>query len=175
MLLVSALSPLCPFISSPLLSSLLPLFLLLSHPSVHLSPPLSLRQKISSNQYHHQNNCQHLPPQCKLQIKKCVRVHVYACVLAVFLKCGCVSVHPQNVSAPSLSHCLNSAALIRTGLSIRVCVCVSKCVHVPKSEYQCLSACACYHSAPMWRTVEEHIFYSLVSQHIRTHTTHTLQ
>ncbi len=64
----------------------------------------------------------------------------------IILKCGCVSAHPQNVSAPSLSHCLNSAALIRTGLSNRVrecvymcvcvcvCVCVRVCVHGPKCE-----------------------------------------
>lgn len=94
----------------------------------------------------------------------------------------CVSAHPQNVSAPSLSHCLNSAALIRTGLSICVCVCVrlreseqeskTEAVHVPKSEPQSLYVCVHVPIVPPCGGLQRNI-YSIVwflSTHTQTHT-----
>lgn len=48
-------------------------------------------------------------------------------VAMFFLILDGVSTHPQNIHAPSLSHCLNRLALISKAVSICVCKCVKEC------------------------------------------------
>lgn len=147
-----------------------PLFAPTSHLQVSLCLFQLRKPEITSNQNHHQANCLHFTQQW------CVCVVVRACV------CMCVWQSERDrgreretkqfyVSATSLSNCLKSAALIRTGLSLCVCVCtcMSVCVRVCAllCVCVCFRVCVCLAHATIVPPCGNEIF---VSKHTHSNT-----